>query len=200
MRGQFVFGAIDAKKHGDLSAQVGMFPSILPQLCVFDGNNLKYYSEQQLGRTEADITGFLKKVLAGDATPKTPGDEKEGGGAKKASPPAAKSKGKLYDADAGAKDGSETQSRLDKHDKILNDMLKSQRSIQEAILQIRDEIIDLRTDIEPMSKGKFYRKPVDVMSKSSGPKRKSRSDPHTGKLERAKPKATAKKHASLNEL
>jgi len=148
MRGQFVFGAIDAKKHADLSGQVGMFPSVLPQLCVFDGKNLKYYADQQLGRSAADITSFLEKVLAGGATAKTPGDEKES--AAKASPPAAKRQDKLYDADAGgAEDGGKsTQSRLDKHEKILEEMMKSQRKVQEAILQIRDEIIDLRRDME----------------------------------------------------
>jgi len=62
---------------------------------------------------------------------------------------------------------------------------------------------DGRTDIEPMSGGKYFREPVDVMAKNK-PKTKSRSDPMTGKLKRAnttraKPK-TKPTHAALDEL
>merc|ERR1711865_848304 len=64
LRGSFVFGAIDAKKHSDLSSQIGMFPEFLPQLCVFNGKSLKYYSDQKLGRSEAEVKAFLEKVLA----------------------------------------------------------------------------------------------------------------------------------------
>lgn len=57
---------------------------------------------------------------------------------------------------------------------------------------------DGRTDIEPMSGGKFFRAPVDVMAKNK-PKSKSRSNPMNGKLERAKPK-TKPTHADLDAL
>jgi protein disulfide-isomerase-like protein len=141
LRGKFVFGAIDAKKHADLSAQVGMFPEFLPQLCVFNGKTLKYYADQKLGRTEAEMKAFLEKVLAGGVDPKTPGDEEAPiKPSKKANAGA-----KLYDASAGSKSASST---LDKHEKILEELIKSQKKIQEAIYQIRDEIVDLRRDME----------------------------------------------------
>ena len=82
--------------------QIGMFPEFLPQLCVFNGKSLKYYSDQKLGRSEAEVKAFLEKVLAGGVDPKAPGDEKQD------SPPAKKpaatgsqkkpTNDKLYDA------------------------------------------------------------------------------------------------------
>merc|ERR1711865_712157 len=201
LRGSFVFGAIDAKKHSDLSSQIGMFPEFLPQLCVFNGKSLKYYSDQKLGRSEAEVKAFLEKVLAGGVDPKAPGDEKQDSPpAKKAAATASQKKptnDKLYDA--GTKSSSsDLDKTLDKHEKILEQLIKSQKGIQEAIYQIRDEIIDLRTDIEPMSGGKYFREPVDIMAKNK-PKIKSHSDPMTGKLKRAKPK-TKPTHAALDEL
>jgi protein disulfide-isomerase-like protein len=201
LRGSFVFGAIDAKKHSDLSSQIGMFPEFLPQLCVFNGKSLKYYSDQKLGRSEAEVKAFLEKVLAGGVDPKAPGDEKQDSPpAKKAAATGSQKKptnDKLYDA--GTKSSSsDLDKTLDKHEKILEQLIKRQKGIQEAIYQIRDEIIDLRTDIEPMSGGKYFREPVDIMAKNK-PKIKSHSDPMTGKLKRAKPK-TKPTHAALDEL
>ena len=57
--------------------QIGMFPEFLPQLCVFNGKSLKYYSDPKLGRSEAEVKAFLEKVLAGGVDPKSPGDEKQ---------------------------------------------------------------------------------------------------------------------------
>lgn len=150
MRGKFVFGKMSAKKHKNLSEQVGMFEKFLPGLVVFDSKTLKYFSDREMGKTKPDIQSFLQQVLDGKAKPKTPGDEKddakkkpvgEGGAAEKLSK-------KLYDTASSG----DSNARLEQHEQMLKDLIKSQAAIKDAIYQIRDEIIDLRRDMETILK------------------------------------------------
>eukprot|EP00656_Telonema_subtile_P033309 TRINITY_DN3683_c0_g1_i1.p1 TRINITY_DN3683_c0_g1~~TRINITY_DN3683_c0_g1_i1.p1 ORF type:complete len:221 (-),score=81.23 TRINITY_DN3683_c0_g1_i1:50-712(-) len=186
-RGQFVFGKFSADKHAKLSEQVGMFAQYLPGLVVFDSKKLKYFSDRKMGRSAPQITEFLNWVKKGLATAKKPGEEKDEPSSKESKPAS-----QLYEPEASS--ASASSSRLDKHETLLQQLVASQIKIQEAIGQIRDEIVDLRTDIEPMSGGKFYRKPVNVMGDKGT--RSSKSDPHTGVLERT-PEPTKPAHEEL---
>lgn len=203
LRGKFVFGKMSAKEHSNLSEQVGMFKKFLPGLVIFDSKKLKYFSDRNMGRSKEDIETLLNQALEGKLPEKTPGDEKADVGRNTA---AERRSSQLYDADKpptrGAGGSKDAANRLDKHEQMLKDLIKSQTAIQEAIYQIRDEIIDLRTDIEPMSGGKFYREPVDVMSKKGSfpgegnDPRSPRSDPHTGVL-KVTPSLEKPKHEEL---
>jgi protein disulfide isomerase len=162
MRGKFIFGVMDGVKNENLSKQVGISKRHLPQLVVFDGTKLQYYSDPNLGRTKYDIKTFLKSVLDGTARARKPGDNSNDDDAptpaKPAVPQAGSSgnKGGLYNVGDSTEQMKMHQATIDKtlrkHESMLEALVKTQKTIGDAIGDIKQEMIDLRRDLETIGK------------------------------------------------
>jgi hypothetical protein len=168
---KFNFGILAANQHIKMSTQVGIFEQHMPQIVIFNGQELVYHSDRELPRTKEAIKDFLAKAQAGSLEKKKPGSEKDDKIIQSEAPPPSnketykKPKKKPLSDDiptslyGKTKSGSErsTEQRLARTEEIMEELLKQQKDINRAIVRLHEELFDLRTDIEPMTDMRFKR-------------------------------------------
>jgi len=148
------YGYIHSGFFFKMSNQVGLYRKNLPQLVVFNGKQLTYFSDRKLPRNKKSLKTFMDKTIFGDAHPKKPGSETE---EKEAPPPkplgneslSSNIPSKLYGKYAKHVHGEghrkkTTEDRLTRTEEIMEQLLMQQKMINAAVIRLHEELFDLR--------------------------------------------------------